>query len=71
MLTGLGQQGKKNLLVFEPSFTADCLETLEEITLRGQATFLEAGGRKLTLVPSLNSSDAWVKAARDIVLRTP
>ena len=67
-LTDLGKQGKQTLLVFEPSFTADCLETLEEITIRGSATFLEAGGRKLVLVPSLNSENAWVKAARNIVL---
>jgi protoporphyrin/coproporphyrin ferrochelatase len=68
-ISELGRQGKKKLLVFEPSFTADCLETLEEISLRGQAAFLEAGGEKLVLVPSLNASDAWVKAARDLVLK--
>lgn len=67
-LTELGRQGKRTLLVFEPSFTADCLETLEEITMRGSATFIESGGRKLVLVPSLNSADVWVKAARNIVL---
>jgi ferrochelatase len=67
VIAELGKQGKKKLLVFEPSFTADCLETLEEISLRAQATFLEAGGQKLLLVPSLNSSDAWVRAARDLV----
>jgi ferrochelatase len=69
VLAELGKQGKKKLLVFEPSFTADCLETLEEIIMRGQATFLEAGGKELTLVPSLNGDDAWVKAARDLVLK--
>ncbi|MDB5104073.1 MAG: hemH [Fibrobacteres bacterium] len=69
LLTELGRQGKKKLLVFEPSFTADCLETLEEISIRGQATFLEAGGEKLVLVPSLNSSEAWIKAAREIILK--
>lgn len=63
----LGRQGKRKLLVFEPSFTADCLETLEEISLRAQATFLEAGGKELRLVPSLNSSDAWVRAAMELI----
>lgn len=70
VVADLGRQGKKKLLVFEPSFTADCLETLEEISLRAQATFLEAGGQKLLLVPSLNGSDAWVRAARELVRKS-
>lgn len=65
----LARQGKKRLLVFEPSFTADCLETLEEIGLRASASFLEAGGEKLVLVPALNADPAWVAAARDLVLK--
>lgn len=65
----LARAGKKNLLVFSPSFTADCLETLEEITLRAHATFTEAGGEKLILVPSLNSSESWVRAVRDMIIR--
>jgi ferrochelatase len=69
VIADLGKAGKNKVLVFEPSFTADCLETLEEISYRGQATFLEAGGQKLELVPSLNSSEIWVKAARDLLLR--
>jgi ferrochelatase len=68
-LPELAKQGKKKILVFEPSFVADCLETLEEISLRARATFLEAGGERLELVPSLNGSDVWVKAARDILLK--
>lgn len=70
VVADLGRKGKKRLLVFEPSFTADCLETLEEISIRAQATFLESGGEKLMLVPSVNSSDAWVEAARDLVIAT-
>lgn len=65
----LGQQGKRKVLVVEPSFTADCLETLEEISLRAQATFTGAGGGQLLLVPSLNSSEAWVRAACALILR--
>jgi protoporphyrin/coproporphyrin ferrochelatase len=67
LLQELGKQGKKRILVFSPSFVADCLETLEEISIRGEASFIEAGGQKLLLVPSLNSTDAWVKAAKEIV----
>lgn len=68
-ITELGQTGKKKLLVFEPSFTADCLETLEEISIRAQEAFLLAGGHKLVLVPSVNSTDAWIRAARDLVTK--
>jgi ferrochelatase len=48
--------------VMVPSFVADCLETLEEIAIRGDETFREAGGESLTLVPSLNAHPAWVDA---------
>ncbi|MBW8890573.1 MAG: ferrochelatase [Fibrobacteres bacterium] len=67
LVTDIAKQGKKRLLVFEPSFTADCLETLEEIAIRAQATFLESGGERLMLVPAVNSSDAWADAAADLV----
>lgn len=54
-------EGTKKLLVVSPSFVADCLETVEEISLRGRAQFLERGGEKLELVPSLNAGDAWAR----------
>lgn len=60
-LVALAQQGYKRLAVFCPSFVADCLETLEEIGIRGKAQFLAGGGEQLTLVPSLNASPAWVE----------
>jgi len=66
----LAREGKKRLCVFCPAFVADCLETLEEIGLRGRAQFLAAGGESLTLVPSLNASDAWVGALVSLVRRT-
>lgn len=58
----LAKEGKKRLLIFSPSFVADCLETLEEIEIGLRITFLEHGGEELKLVPSLNSNDNWVKA---------
>lgn len=69
MIQDLAREGRKRLLVLEPSFTADCLETLEEIGLRANASFLAAGGEKLLLVPSLNSEPEWVAAARELVLK--
>ena len=65
----LAREGKKRLLVFCPAFVADCLETLEEIGLRAREQFLAAGGESLTLVPSLNSSDAWVEALVQMIRR--
>lgn len=56
----LAKAGKKNLLVFSPSFVADCLETLEEVEIGLKKVFIETGGNDLKLVPSLNSSDEWV-----------
>jgi protoporphyrin/coproporphyrin ferrochelatase len=47
--------------VASPSFVADCLETLEEIALRGRDSFLESGGESLRLVPSLNASPTWAE----------
>ena len=63
VLTELAHNGVKRLAVFSPSFVADCLETLEEMTIRGSETFLAAGGEALELIPALNSSDMWVNAA--------
>jgi ferrochelatase len=48
------------VVVFSPAFVADCLETLEEIGIRGRDAFLAAGGESLALVPSLNATPAWV-----------
>jgi len=60
MLRSLAANGVKRVAVACPSFVADCLETLEEIALRGSDAFVRAGGEELTLIPSLNSNPAWV-----------
>ena len=65
----LAREGKKRLLVYCPAFVADCLETIEEIGLRAREQFLKAGGESLTLVPSLNESDAWVEALVRLIRR--
>jgi ferrochelatase len=67
VIARLAAQGKKRLVVFCPAFVADCLETLEEIGIRGKEQFLAAGGERLTLVPSLNASPAWADAVVGIV----
>ena len=58
----LAQKGIKDLVVFCPSFVADCLETLEEIQIEGASQFMVNGGERFEMVPSLNSEDGWVNA---------
>lgn len=62
------EQGKTRLAVLCPSFVADCLETLEEIQIRGREMFLKHGGKELTLIPSLNDSDVWAEALVGILM---
>jgi ferrochelatase len=58
----LAQSGVKKLLVICPAFVSDCLETLEEIGMRGRELFREAGGQDLKLIPCLNDHPLWVGA---------
>jgi ferrochelatase len=62
LLKQLPDRGIKNLVVVCPAFSADCLETLEEMDVEGRDLFLEAGGERFTRVPCLNASPAWVAA---------
>jgi ferrochelatase len=52
-----------------PAFVADCLETLEEIAIRGSETFHSEGGGTLTLIPCLNDHPAWIEGLTSIVSR--
>ena len=63
----LAERGVKRLAVFCPAFTADCLETIEEIGMEVKEEFEHAGGDELALVPSLNSHSSWVKAAAALI----
>lgn len=63
----LPKRGVKKLAVTIPSFTADCLETLEEIDMRAREDFLNAGGEKFEMVPSLNSEEIWVDAVCQMI----
>jgi ferrochelatase len=57
----LPKQGIKNLLVICPAFVSDCLETLEEIAIRGKDSFKMAGGETFTVIPCLNANLKWVE----------
>lgn len=61
-LIALPARGVKRLAVICPSFVADCLETLEEMSIRGRASFLESGGESFTYVPCLNAGADWIRA---------
>ena len=67
VLKDLPASGVKNVLVFSPAFTADCLETVIEIGHEYKELFIQSGGLKLDYVESLNFSDAWVQAIMEIV----
>lgn len=68
-LNDLPKKGVKKLLVFSPAFTADCLETLEEMAEEGKETFLHAGGESYELVPCLNDHPAYVAWTADRITR--
>jgi len=53
--------------VLAPAFTADCLETLEEIGIRGRQQWQETGGEELLLVPCVNANARWASAVADLV----
>jgi ferrochelatase len=60
-------KGARKLLVFSPSFVADCLETTIEIEDEYQELFVEHGGEKVQLVESLNDHPAWIEALEQLV----
>ena len=62
ILEKLGGQDVKTLLAACPGFTADCLETLDEIGHEGQIQFARGGGDRLHLTPCLNAHPAWLDA---------
>ena len=57
----LPKEGKKKLLVICPGFSSDCVETLEEISIQGKESFLDAGGEKFDVVPCLNDNEDHIK----------
>ena len=68
-LPRLAERGIKKLLVICPAFVADCLETLEEIGLRGRDSFLAAGGTDFALIPCLNEHPLWLEALEKMARR--
>ena len=63
----LAQSGKSNIAVIAPAFSADCIETLEEIEEEIRESFEEAGGDTFTYIPCLNDDDAHIAALAEAV----
>jgi len=68
-LAQLPGAGVRRLAVICPGFTADCLETLEEIALRGRETFLAAGGENFAYLSCLNHSPQGLDLLRHLIFR--
>ncbi|PSJ38923.1 ferrochelatase [Allosphingosinicella deserti] len=68
-LAALPGKGIKKVALVAPGFSADCLETLEELAIRGRETFVEAGGSHFAYLPCLNDSDAGMEMLRNILRR--
>jgi protoporphyrin/coproporphyrin ferrochelatase len=67
----LARKGVKNLVVITPGFSADCLETLEEIKIENARMFMRYGGENFMAIPCLNDSEAgmlmlWQLAMREL-----
>ncbi|WP_266203208.1 ferrochelatase [Pontibacter kalidii] len=69
VLKTLPGKGIKKVLAYSPAFVADCLETTIEVGEEFKEMFEHAGGEKWQLVESLNSSDSWVEALKEMVLQ--
>ena len=65
----LAKDGVKRIAVVMPGFSADCLETLEEIAQENCEIFLHNGGEQFSAIPCLNDSDEGMDAIRQLVLR--
>ena len=68
-LTELAQKGVRKVAIFAPGFSADCLETLEELAIRGRESFEEAGGTHFAYLPCLNDGAPGMAMLRALLSR--
>ena len=66
-LLAFPEQGIKHVAVICPGFSADCLETLEEIAITGKNSFLQAGGKEYHYIPALNAEPAHIDALYQVI----
>jgi protoporphyrin/coproporphyrin ferrochelatase len=62
-------RGVKSVAIVAPGFTADCLETLEELAVENRSAFMQAGGERFTYIPCLNDSEAGMGVIEAVVRR--
>lgn len=67
-LEKLPAQGIKNLDVACPAFSADCLETLEEMAEENREVFMKAGGESYNYIPALNAAPDFIELLKHLVL---
>jgi len=63
----LAKSGVKRMAIVAPGFSADCLETLEEIAMEGKQDFLQHGGEEFTMIPALNESQKWIDCMQALI----
>ncbi|SOB81018.1 ferrochelatase [Sphingomonas guangdongensis] len=69
VLAELAASGTRRVAILAPGFSADCLETLEELAIRGRETFEAAGGTDFAYLPCLNDSTGGIEMLRSILSR--
>ncbi|HZF96316.1 MAG TPA: ferrochelatase [Allosphingosinicella sp.] len=69
VLEALPGEGVARVAIVAPGFSADCLETLEELAIRGRESFMAAGGTHFAYLPCLNDSAPGIEMLRSIVGR--
>ena len=69
MLAEEAAKGTRRLAVAAPGFSADCLETREELAIRGREQFLAAGGRDFAALDCLNAGEAGMAMLEALVRR--
>ncbi len=69
VLFAYAKRGVKRIAVAAPGFAADCVETLEELGIRGRETFLAAGGESFALLECLNDSREGISALERLIER--
>ncbi len=68
-LEKLAKQGLKSIDIFCPGFSADCIETLEEINIQNHEIFINNGGESFNYIPALNAQPAHIDALTKIIMR--
>lgn len=68
-LKGLPAKGVKKVAILAPAFSADCIETLEEIAIGGEEEFMHAGGERYAYIPCLNDTPGGMAMIEAVVRR--